>query len=203
MAHTRDESDDVLEFWFGELDARGHADAEHTARWWRKDDAFDRRILERFADLHAAVLGGERDHWLATPRGRLAFVIVLDQFSRNMFRGTERMFSGDPVALPAALGGIDRGEDRLLAHDERGFLYMPLMHSEDLADQERSVALHVAWRDEVDEAEREGVARLLSYAEQHRAIVRRFGRFPHRNALHGRTSTGEEVEFLLQPGSAF
>jgi uncharacterized protein (DUF924 family) len=203
MAHTRDEREDVLEFWFGELDALGRADEAHAACWWTKDGAFDQLVRDRFGDLHGAVLTGYRDHWLSTPRGRLALVIVLDQFSRNMFRDTDRMYIGDPVALTAALGGIDRGEDHLLRHDERGFLYMPLMHSEELADQERCVALFRAWRDETDGPEGEAVGFMLSFAERHRDIVLRFGRFPHRNPLLGRTSTGEEIEFLQQPGSSF
>lgn len=193
----------VLDFWFGTLDEHGLADAEHAARWWAKDEAFDAQLRARFGAVHEAVGGGERETWLATPRGRLAYVIVLDQFSRNLFRDSARAFAWDPQARRAAVSGIDRGEDRALGCDERSFLYMPLEHSEQLGDQERCVALFAALLDEAPPEARERVANALDYARQHRDIVRRFGRFPHRNALLGRTSTPEEVEFLKQPGSSF
>ena len=195
--------EEVLGFWFGELDPSGRVDAVHSARWWRKDTAFDQEIRARFEPLHATVARGERDAWLSTPRGRLAYVIVLDQFSRNMFRDSVRAFACDERALHAALAGIELGVDRRLQYEERSFFYMPLMHSEDLATQERCVALFTAFRDEQSGALKTRLAGTLKYAEQHRDIVRRFGRFPHRNALLGRTSTAEEVEFLTQPGSSF
>jgi uncharacterized protein (DUF924 family) len=174
--------DDVLAFWFAD-----------PARWWRKDPAFDAEIRTRFHDLHRAVAAGAREDWRATPRGALAYVVVLDQFSRNMFRDTAGMFASDAQAVAAARAAVDRGDDRALADTERMFLYMPLMHSEDLADQDRCVDLFRAL----------GRSYELNYAEQHRDIVRRFGRFPHRNQLLGRASTPDEVEFLKQPGSSF
>ena len=198
-----DEREEVLEFWFGALSATGRADDAHAQRWWKKDAGFDGLIRERFGALHAAVAKGEREAWRETARGALSYVIVLDQFSRNMYRDTPRMFAQDARALQAALAAVDRGFDRQLAFDERGFLYMPLMHSEDRALQDRCVALFAAFRDELAGDERKRAAGSLDYAERHRAIVQRFGRFPHRNALLGRTSTGEEVEFLTQPGSSF
>jgi uncharacterized protein (DUF924 family) len=174
--------DDVLQFWFAD-----------PARWWRKDPAFDAEIRTRFQDLHRAVARGAHEDWRATPRGALAYVVVLDQFSRNMYRDTAGMFAGDAQAVAAARAAVDRGDDRALADTERMFLYMPLMHSEQLADQERCVDLFRAL----------GRSSELKYAEQHRDIVRRFGRFPHRNQLLGRASTPDEVEFLKQPGSSF
>jgi uncharacterized protein (DUF924 family) len=198
-----DEVDEVLGFWFGELDADGRAAAEQRSRWWRKDAAFDQLVRDRFADLHEAVAAGRRDDWLDSARGRLAAIIVLDQFSRNMFRGSGRAHAADARAQELARGGIDRGMDRQLAHDERGFFYMPLMHGEARADQDRCVELFRAWRDEASEAMRDHVAALLDYAERHRNIVRRFGRFPHRNDLLGRPSTPEELAFLAEPGSSF
>jgi uncharacterized protein (DUF924 family) len=193
------QADEVLAFWFGDLDERGRADEAHTRRWYMKDATFDAEIARRFGALHGAVARGERDDWLATPRGRLAAVIVLDQFSRNMFRGSKEAFASDARAAAIALEGIERGEDRQLAAAERSFLYMPLMHAEDLALQERCVALFRSWCDEApDEA-----AQSLRYAEQHRDIVARFGRFPHRNATLGRDTTPEEATFLTQPGSSF
>lgn len=195
--------EEVLAFWFGTLDPDGRAAPEISARWWTKDPAFDEALRERFGALHDEVLRGERDDWLESARGRLAAVIVLDQLSRNMFRGSPRMFAADDRALAMAEEGIARGQDRELAFAERSFLYLPLEHSEDLATQERCVELFRTWRDELPEELRGGADYSLDYAVQHRDIIRRFGRFPHRNALLGRESTAEELEFLKQPGSSF
>lgn len=184
-------SEALLALWFGPLDEAGHADEAHRLRWFRKDASFDRELRERFAALHGEVASGAHERWLATPRGRLAYVIALDQLSRNLFRDSPRAFENDARALAVALEGVDLGVDRKLAHDERSFLYMPLMHSEDLAMQERCVALFA------------GHPENLSFAEQHRDIICRFGRFPHRNAVLGRTSTPQEQEFLREPGSSF
>lgn len=195
--------DDVLAFWFGPLDERGCASAEKSAQWWRKDDAFDDRIRERFLALHTAAAKGDHADWQQTARGALALILVLDQFPRNMFRGSARAFASDARALAVALAAIDGGQDRELAFAERGFMYMPLMHCEQLAMQDRCVALFAGIEREVAEPLREQARNTVDYAERHRAIVRRFGRFPHRNTLLGRTSTPEEIEFLTQPGSAF
>jgi uncharacterized protein (DUF924 family) len=173
--------DEVISFWFAD-----------PARWWRKDPSFDEEIRARFAALHAALERDELEDWKRTPRGTLAYVIVLDQFSRNMFRDTPRMFASDARARAAVHEAIARCDDVALSSVERGFLYMPLMHSEKLAEQEQSVALYGA----LDTGQ-------LSFARQHRDIVERFGRFPHRNAILGRASTPEELAFLEQPGSSF
>ena len=173
--------DDVLTFWFAD-----------PGRWWKKDPAFDEQIRDRFLALHEVIERGEHEGWLETARGTLAYVVVLDQFSRNLFRGSARSFACDARALAAARGALDRGFDRLLSVDERSFLYMPFMHSERIADQDRCVQLFASESPES-----------LSYAERHRDIIRRFGRFPHRNAPLGRPSTPEELEFLKQPGSSF
>jgi uncharacterized protein (DUF924 family) len=195
--------EEVLSFWFGELDEQGRADQLHTERWWRRDAAFDELLRARFGALHEAVARGERDPWLDSPRGRLALIIVLDQLSRNMFRGTARMFACDAKALEVALEGIERGLDRGLACDERTFFYMPLMHSEDLSVQNRCVELFEGFRDELPSPLREKIGLNVTFAVKHREFVERFGRFPHRNALLGRESTPEEAEFLTQPGSSF
>jgi uncharacterized protein (DUF924 family) len=173
-------SSDVLAFWFAD-----------PSRWWKKAPSFDAEIRDRFLDLHDAIKRDQREDWLDSPRGALAYVVVLDQFSRNMFRGSARMFEGDPRAVAAARRALDREFDRELSGDERMFLYMPFMHSEDLADQNRCAALFAP----LEQGRR--------YAEQHREIIVRFGRFPHRNAVLGRPSTVEELEFLRQPGSSF
>jgi len=172
---------DVLTFWFAD-----------PQRWWKKDPAFDAEIRDRFQTLHDAIGRDEREDWLESPRGALAYVIVLDQFSRNMFRGSACMFESDVRALAAARRTLDRGIDQSLSSDERMFLYMPFMHSEDIVDQDRCVELFASSSQES-----------ARYAERHRDIVRRFGRFPHRNALLGRPSTSAELEFLKQPGSSF
>jgi uncharacterized protein (DUF924 family) len=193
----------VLDFWFGKLDAAGCADAEHAERWWKKNAAFDEELRQRFGALHEAVARAERDDWLVPPRGRLAYVIVLDQFSRNMFRDTPRMYAYDAKALAAAHEGVADGADKPLAHDERIFLYMPFQHSEELADQERAVALFESLRDGLSGERLKRANDNVVYAERHRDIVKRFGRFPHRNQLLARASTSEEVNFLTQPNSSF
>jgi uncharacterized protein (DUF924 family) len=160
-------------------------------RWWRKDPAFDEYLRATYQDDVEAALRGERDGWAETPRGALALVILLDQFARNIYRDTPRMYAGDDKAVSTCLAVIDRGEDVSLSDDERQFLYMPLMHSEDRALQERSL-----------EKFRE-LGQSFEFAVQHAKIVFRFGRFPHRNAILGRKSTPEEIDFLKQPGSSF
>ncbi|MBC7171101.1 MAG: DUF924 domain-containing protein, partial [Polyangiaceae bacterium] len=193
----------VLTFWFGQLDANGCADETHRSRWFTKDPDLDRMIRERFLELHASVVAGERESLLGSARGRLAYVIVIDQLSRNMFRGRPQMFEHDGLALRAAREGVERGDDRQLALDERVFLYMPFMHAEDLASQRRCCELFAGLRDEHEPPLRDRVAYNLEFAEAHLEIVERFGRFPHRNAVLGRTSTPDEIDFLLRPGSSF
>jgi uncharacterized protein (DUF924 family) len=193
----------VLQFWLGELDADGLASSDTSPRWWKKSPAFDEEIRNAFAEEHRAIMAGEREAWLDKPRSRLAYVIVLDQFSRNMFRDTPAMFASDERAREATRSGIARGHDSALAVDERVFLYMPLMHGETLADQDACVALF----DQLAEgAEGRVAARLAGNqkaARAHRAIIAKWGRFPHRNRVLGRASTPEEVAFLEQPGSSF
>ena len=184
---------DVLHFWFGPPEMRGKARAE----WFRKDEKFDAEIWRLFGALHAAAAMGELETWRAEPRSMLALVIVLDQFSRNLYRGDARAFAQDARALQCAREALARGDDAKLLPVERQFLYMPFEHSEDLAEQDRAVELMRA----LDAYEVTGG--LVEWAERHREVIRRFGRFPHRNALLGRASTTEEAEFLKQPGSSF
>ncbi len=184
---------EVLDFWFGPPELRGKSRPE----WFRKDEKFDGEVWRRFGALHAAAALGECEAWRAEARSTLALVIVLDQFSRNLYRGDARAFAQDPHALACAREALARGDDEGLLPVERQFLYLPFEHSEDLADQDRAVermgALYAF----------EATRGLVEWAERHRVIVRRFGRFPHRNAVLGRTSTPEETEFLKQPGSSF
>ena len=183
--------DEVLAFWFG-------AGAEYGKRrkaWFEKDPGFDAEIGRRFLHLHEA-LAAERQ-WLESPRACLARILVLDQFPRNMFRGTARSFASDAEALLTARHALDQGYDRTLLPVERLFVYLPYEHSERLEDQERACELcaPLAKFPETDDA--------LRYAVAHRDIIRRYGRFPHRNAILGRDSTPVELEFLKQPGSSF
>lgn len=188
------EIDAVWDLWFGTLDADGNAAPAAQQRWWSKDPAFDAEIAQRFGTLHRAVVAGEREAWRAEPRGAPAYVIVLDQLSRNMFRGGPGMFAADAQALAAAKAAVAAGHDRALPVAPRGFFYLPYMHSENLGDQDACVALF---------ADVPGAAQSVDFAERHRAIIRRFGRFPHRNAILGRAATAEEEAFLREPGSSF
>jgi uncharacterized protein (DUF924 family) len=181
----------VLDFWFGN---GGQARAE----WFRKDDAFDRLIAERFGALVERALAGELREWDAHPESALARILLLDQFTRNIFRGTPRAFAGDGLALAAAKALVASGQDAVLPPLGRSFVYLPFEHAEDLAAQHEAVRLFGALEASAPEAKG-----MLDYAVRHRDIVARFGRFPHRNAILGRESTAEEIEFLKQPGSGF
>ena len=193
----------LLHFWFGPLDADGFASPAKAQAWYAKSPAFDAALQARFGALHAALLAGEHTDWSADPRGRLAAVVVLDQLTRNLFRDTAGMYQADEQACALALAGIDAGEDQALALAERAFLYLPLMHAEDLALQDRCVALFEARQAGAPAHLRDRLAQEVKYAKLHRDIVARFGRFPHRNALLGRVSTPEELEFLAGPNSSF
>ncbi|MDH4571516.1 DUF924 family protein [Salinicola acroporae] len=174
----------VLDFWFETLTPK---------EWFRKDADLDRTIAERFGDTLAAAAHCECWQWRETPAGRLAEIIVQDQFSRNVHRDTPGAFAQDPLALALAQELIARGEDAELPVAQRIFAYMPFMHSESLAIHARAVALFDV----------PGMETQLDYEHRHREIIERFGRYPHRNAILGRESTPEEVAFLRQPGSAF
>ena len=185
---------DVLAFWFSD-----HA----RPLWFSVRAAFDDEIRARFGALAAAAAAGELDGWTATGDTALALVIALDQFPRNLHRGTPRAFACDAAAREVASGAIDRGQDLGLALDRRAFVYLPFEHSELLADQDRSVALFAAWAAEHPAEQRAAADDTMSYAVRHREIIERFGRFPHRNAVLGRTSSPEEIAFLAEPKSAF
>jgi uncharacterized protein (DUF924 family) len=182
---------EVLGFWFGEAAEYGKV----HKRWFEKDPAFDAEVKRRFSPLPEKLARNRA--WLDAPRQCLARIIVLDQFPRHIHRGTARAFSSDALALEAAKHLVDKGWDRGLLPVERMFAYLPFQHSESLADQERGCELcqPLDAFPETPDTHR--------YAIRHRDIVRRFGRFPHRNAALGRASTPEEIEFLKQPGSGF
>lgn len=174
---SNDGIEQLLEFWFSPTAAK---------RWFRPTREFDRELGERFGALVEAALRGELDHWAESPRGALALVLLLDQLPLNIWRGEPQSFAGEAQARAVADGAIRHGWDRAFDGKQKAFLYIPFMHSEALADQERSVALYRA----------AGLQDNLRWAEHHREIVRRFGRFPHRNAILGRQSTSEEVDWL-------
>ena len=193
----------ILDFWFL---ADGQAGSgQERPEWFRKDPAFDASIRQRFLeDIETALTGGFAawDRGLShgapsDPRASLARIILLDQFTRNVFRDTPLAFSGDARALSEARSLVDRGADRQLNRVERSFVYLPFEHAEDLAMQERGVALFEELGRESGE---EGAA---EWAIRHRDIIARFGRFPHRNQVLGRTSTPDEIAFLKTPGSSF
>jgi uncharacterized protein (DUF924 family) len=186
---------EVLDFWLGAADSpeRGRA----RSAWFRKSLAFDELIRDRFLRAWEAAVGGKLDHWNATPLAALALVVVLDQFPRNMFRGTARAFASDALALTAAKAALENGFDGPLRILERQFFYLPFEHAEDIAEQRRSLDLFARLQ-----ADSEGES-WMDYPRRHHDIVARFGRFPHRNALLGRISTPQEVAFLAQPGSSF
>ena len=193
----------IVDFWF--VPARGEAVTGEPTKprdrvtrdvWFRKDDAFDAVIRDRFGVALAAGIAGAFGHWCDEPLGCLARVVLLDQFTRNAFRGTPRAFAGDAGALATSELAIARGFDRLLAPEERWFLYLPFEHSESLAEQERGVALF-------ETLAQNGLDSPLAWAIRHRDVISRFGRFPHRNDILGRPSTPDEIAFLATPGSRF
>lgn len=175
---------DIIRFWFSDIE---------PACWWQKDDAFDALLRQRFGLWHQAAAQGELATWRQHAEGRLAEIILLDQFSRNMFRQSAQAFAYDLAALILAQTAIITGDDQQLSVTQRSFLYLPFMHSESLAIQQQSLQLY----------SQTGLAFNYDFAQRHHAIIARFGRFPHRNALLGRTSTDEELAFLQQPNSSF
>lgn len=174
----------VLEFWFSELDAK---------QWFIKAPALDSMIEARFGDLVSQARAGELFDWRLTPEGRLAEIILLDQFSRNIYRDTPESFSADPMALVLSQEAIAQGDDLLLSSSQKAFLYMPFMHSESHIIHEQAVLIF----------DQEGLEHNLDFEYKHKVIIDRFGRYPHRNEILGRVSTPQELEFLQQEGSSF
>lgn len=176
--------DDILRFWFQEI---------KPAQWWTVDTAFDEQVRTRFGALHEQAKRCELFAWRAVPEGRLAEVIVLDQFARNIHRGTPGAFAADPLALALAQEAVTAGADLALPVEQRAFLFMPYMHSE-------SAAIHAAGEPLMKERAPQGTH---DFELRHKAIIDRFGRYPHRNTILCRASTAEEEAFLKQPGSSF
>ena len=174
----------IVNFWFEETG---------SVMWWKKDDGFDALLVERFTEVHAQARRCELFDWRKDPQGRLAEIIVLDQFSRNMFRDSALAFATDPLSLALAQEAIAVGANKSLNPVEKSFLYMPFMHSESLVIHEVAVELF----------SEKGLEFNLDFEIQHQRIIEKFGRYPHRNELLGRESTAEEIEFLTQSGSSF
>lgn len=193
----------VLNFWFGTLAGPQDYPADKAPLWFKKSAETDALIHDRFGDRVAAAQRGELQAWATTPRTTLALIVLLDQFSRNIYRDTPDAFAGDALTVPLVLAALARGEDRALALIERVFLYLPLEHAESLELQDRSVAAFEGLLAEAEAAFRPHAEAFLDYAKRHREVISRFGRFPHRNLILGRQSTPEELAYLAQPGSGF
>ena len=192
MNSVSSDSQAVLDFWFGS------PAGAYRKQWFRKDPDFDAQIKAQFLDLYWAMVVSPSESWLNTTTTRSARIIVLDQFARNMFRGTPQSFAADPLALATATTAIERGDEATLLPVERFFLYLPFEHSESLTDQNRCVERFEQLVQEAPELHHG-----LDYARRHRNVIVQFGRFPHRNQILGRQSTPEELTFLQQPGSRF
>lgn len=203
MQSPRKEPQEILNFWFGPLDPEGWASQPYIRRWFKKDPDFDHELRETFLATHAWVHAQDVAPWQDLPQTRMAYIVLLDQMSRNMFRGQPGMFESDPLALAASQAMITQGWDTKLPPSQRVFAYMPLMHAESLPDQEQCVASFAKMLQELDSDKKAPIESNLHFAKQHRDIIARFGRFPHRNAILGRSTTPEEAEFLTQPGSSF
>ena len=175
---------EILKFWFEEL---------QPSQWWTRDDALDQLIKQKFLTIHRRAAACELFTWRQDPRGRLAEIIILDQFSRNMFRGTALAFAYDSLALALAQEAIAAGTDTYLTPLECSFLYLPFMHSESLAIHEIATELY----------KKDGLENNYDFELKHKKIIQQFGRYPHRNEILSRTSSVEEIGFLKQPGSSF
>ncbi len=196
-------SEEILNFWFGTLESDGDFPEQQEKVWFKKSEATDQILREKFErDLQSAIRR-ELDDWTSTPRGRLALIILLDQFSRNIYRGTPQSFAQDKQALELCLQGIEHNVDRKLRPIERLFFYLPMEHAEDVEIQRQCVKAIKALSEDVVPSLKQKFIGYIDYAVQHCEIIERFGRFPHRNKILARGSTEEELEFLEKPGSSF
>ncbi|GAA3530439.1 DUF924 family protein [Zobellella aerophila] len=192
----------VVQFWFGEQPS-GISDRVYQKRWFAGGPSFDRKIVSRFGNLLEQALAGELDDWVDQRSGRLALVLLLDQFTRNAYRREQRAFAGDLKARGLVLDGLARGADKELTLSERLFFYLPLEHAEDLACQCLSVSCFESLAGEFPAAHRFMGEQALDYARRHLDIIHRFGRFPHRNAILGRADTEQEARWLAEGGERF
>ncbi|MEQ1590785.1 MAG: DUF924 family protein [Thiobacillaceae bacterium] len=193
----------VLDYWFGAPGSAATIAARQSKLWFGKQPEKDRDISKRFTTTFNTAASGALDSWADLPRGRLALVILLDQFPHHIHRDTAQMFAQDSKSLAVSLEALTTGADRQLSMIERIFLYLPLEHAESVSMQDLSVAQYTQLVAEAAEPERKLFDGFLDYAHKHRDVIMRFGRFPHRNEILGRTSSQDEIEFLKQPGSRF
>ena len=200
---TPTEAEAVLHYWFGALEGENDFPTDRKQLWWLGGEAVDAEIRERFGSLVEEALVGGLSEWADTARGRLALVILLDQFTRNLGRGTSAAFAGDARALALTLEGIERGQDRELRLIERSFLYMPMVHAESPEVAQECLQVFGALSTEIQNCGVQGHPDFLSHAKMHADIVLRFGRYPHRNEVLARTATEEEETFLEQGGPRF
>jgi uncharacterized protein (DUF924 family) len=196
-------SSSIHDFWFGREKDDLLVARNQSALWWSKNEAIDLEITQRFESTLLASASRELDAWSERPEGLLALILLVDQFPRNMYRGTPRSFAFDALARKWCQLGLSRGAFDGLRPIERVFCYLPLEHSESLEDQLQSVHFYQLLRDDVPAEQREPFEFNLEFAKKHYEIVKRFGRFPHRNEILQRPSTQEEIAFLQQPGSSF
>lgn len=194
---------EVLNYWFGELRGREDYPEAKAQIWFRKSEQTDNEIRARFGTLVVSASKGELVHWTATPEGRLALIIVTDQFTRNIYRNDPRAFSCDGMAQKLASDGLKRGDDVKLPFVQRVFFYLPFEHAEDLTQQRLAVQKYQELATLIPNALKATYESYLDYAMKHQAMIERFGRFPHRNQVLGRKSTAEEEAFLRLPGSSF
>ncbi len=198
--------EDLLSYWFGDWDDEAPLaeDDPQVRRWWDKDPEIDAEIAQRFGALHAEVIAGGQPTWADTPRGLLAHILVLDQLSRAIYRGSSRAFDQDPQARQLTAVALERAWDRDLKPIERVFLYLPLVHAEDRVAHRRALSLFTGLAEELEElgaARADYYRRIVHYELRHKQIIDRFGRYPHRNFSLERTATPEELAFLDHDGS--
>jgi uncharacterized protein (DUF924 family) len=193
----------VLQYWFGDIQDDAICADTKSALWWGKAPEVDREIGQRFEPILQLLVNGGNRYWLQFPESRLAAIIALDQFSRNIYRDTPTAFSADQLALNWCLSGIEAGLDKKLRPIERVFFYLPMEHAENLSIQHRCIWHFRQLMEIVHVNHRETFSGFLGFAESHAAVIEKFGRFPHRNAILGRESTLAELEYLAQPGSGF
>lgn len=196
-----EQAEQVLEFWFGQAEDCDQYLQQQNKKWF--SSALDDQIQQRFGELTQHAVAGQLNHWSEQPRTRLALILILDQFSRNLFRGTPQAFAQDPHALDLCLNGLDHNMTNGFKIAERAFFKMPLQHSENLEIQERSVREFAALRDQAPEAAQKQAEGYYRFAVLHRDIVKKFGRFPHRNQILGRVSTEEEKTYMAEGGQTF
>lgn len=197
----------VIDYWFGKRGDNNKNDTlcanEMSELWWGKSPQVDGDIRQRFEPLLQLLVNGGNRYWLQFPESRLAAIITLDQFSRNIYRGQPTAFASDQLALSWALSGIEAGMDKQLRPIERVFFYMPMEHAENLGVQRQCLWHFQQLIKIVPDSDRQTFAGFLDFAEKHMAVIEKFGRFPHRNVILGRESTPEELAYLAQPGSGF